>query len=322
MILKNIIDKISLKRYSAKVLLYNGYKILYQGKEDVMRLLKAMHESHRFNSTEQAIINYIMSHSKEIADLSIRELAERTFTSPATIFRFCLKLNLKGYTEFKIKFISEISRTSNIDSPIVGRPITDKNPPESIVKKIAALEIEAIEETKNEMDIAQLTRVAAMIASADTVDFYAFDENYYIAQITAYNFLQIKKNAVVAMAANSQYMHALTCDNSHVAIILSRTGENKRLIDICKILNKRKIKSFLMSPVKNSTLARLADEFLYIADTEEYLDMGTLIFNVGVRYYQDVLFGILLSKNYWDVKCTYNQFEDVFGRTRDPWHLW
>ncbi|WP_196598163.1 MurR/RpiR family transcriptional regulator [Pectinatus frisingensis] len=287
-----------------------------------MRLLKAMKETERFNSTEQSIIKYILIHSKEIADLSIRELAERAFASPAAIFRLCQKLNLKGYTEFKIKFISEINRTSALEYPIKGRPITDKNPPDSIVKKIAALEIESIEETKNEMDIQQLIRVAGFIADAKTVDFYAFDVNYYIAQITAYNFLQIKKNAVVTMAANSQYMRALTCDNTHVAVFLSRTGENKRLIDIAKILQKRKIKSFLLSPVKNSTLAGLIDEFLYIANTEEYLDMGNMIFNVGVRYYQDVLFSILLSQDYWNICRTYTEFEDIFGRLKDSWHLW
>lgn len=159
-----------------------------------MRLLKAMHENDRFNSTERSIIQYIMSHSREVANLSIRELAERTFSSPSTLFRFCQKLNLKGYTDFKIKFMSEINRTSDVEHSLIGRrPITGKNHPEVIVKKIAALEIEAIEETKNEMDITQLSRVANMIADADTVDFYAFDENYYIAQITAYNFIQIKK---------------------------------------------------------------------------------------------------------------------------------
>ena len=87
-------------------------------------------------------------------------------------------------------------------------------------------------------------------------------------------------------------------------------------------MQKRKIKSFLLSPVKNSTLAGLIDEFLYIANTEEYLDMGNLIFNVGVRYYQDVLFGILLSQDYYGIKRTYDQFEDIFGRLKDPWHLW
>ncbi|MBB5335220.1 MurR/RpiR family transcriptional regulator [Pectinatus brassicae] len=287
-----------------------------------MRLLKTMSENERFNSTEQSIIKYILAHSKEISHFSIRDLSERTFSSPATIFRLCQKLNLKGYTDFKIKFISEINRTSDLGRPITGRPITDKNPPDSIVKKIAALEIEAIEETKNEMDTQQLIRIAEKINDAKCIDFYAFDQNYFIAQMTSYNLTQIKKTSIANLAANSQYMQALTCDKDNIAIILSRTGENKRLIDIANILKTRRITSLLLSPAKNSSLAKLTSEFLYVADTKEYLDMGLLIFNTGVRYYLDVIFAMLLSQNYWDIKKTYDNFEDIFGRLKDPWHLW
>lgn len=287
-----------------------------------MRLLKMMQEQERFNSNEQIIIKYILSHSKEMAGLSIRDLAECTFSSSASIFRLCQKLNLKGYTDFKIKFISEINRTTSLGRPVKGRPITEKNPPDMIVKRIAALEIEAVEETKNEMDMSQLIRIAEMLGEANTIDLYAFDQNYFIAQMTTYNFMQIKKHAVVNAATNTQYMQALTSDPSHIAIIISRTGANKRLIDIAKILKNRKVKVILLSPIKNSALSKLSDEVLYIADTKEYLDMGILIFNVGVRYYLDVLFAMMLSENFWDIKNTYDKFEDIFGRLKDPWHLW
>lgn len=288
-----------------------------------MRLLKAMRETKNFSLTEQSIIQYILENPRSVVDLSIRELAEKTFTSPAAIFRLCKKLGLKGYTEFKIKFTSEANRTLEFEKPQGERPITNQDTARSIVKKMAALEIEAIEETKNEMDMAQLVRVSLWLDQARQIDLYAFDENLYIAQMTSYNFLQIGKTVVVNPAANSQYMQALTSEpKTHVAILLSRTGENKRLIDIAKILKKKKVQMILLTPAKDSTLVKLCDEFLYVANTEEFLDMGGLIFSAGVRYYQDVLFGLLLSKHYEQVENIYDCFENIFGRLSDKWRLW
>ena len=43
-----------------------------------MRLLKEMQEQERFSQTESNIIRYIMEHPREIPDLSIRDLSERT----------------------------------------------------------------------------------------------------------------------------------------------------------------------------------------------------------------------------------------------------
>ena len=52
-----------------------------------MRLLKAMREAERFSPTEQSVIDYMLKNPTEIASLSIRELAEKTYSSPAGIFR-------------------------------------------------------------------------------------------------------------------------------------------------------------------------------------------------------------------------------------------
>ena len=113
-----------------------------------MRLLKAMQEAERFSPTEQSVIDYMLKNPRDLATLSIRELAERTFTSPAAVFRLCQKLGLKGYNEFKIRFMSEMGRTEGGHiPPVMRRPITDRDAPPDIVRKMAALEIEAIEES-------------------------------------------------------------------------------------------------------------------------------------------------------------------------------
>ena len=69
--------------------------------------------------------NYILSHKRELADLSIRDLAQRTYSSPAGIFRLCQKLGLKGYNEFKLRFISEVNRTEKASPCREISPLVD-----------------------------------------------------------------------------------------------------------------------------------------------------------------------------------------------------
>lgn len=109
-----------------------------------MRLLKTLSEREKFSAVEQNIIKYILDNPKEIVNMSIRELANKTFTSSAAIFRLCQKCGLKGYTEFKIKFISEVNRTSDfendeLEKPIrdLHRPINGKDDVKSVVRRMA-----------------------------------------------------------------------------------------------------------------------------------------------------------------------------------------
>ena len=289
-----------------------------------MRLLKAMREAERFSSTEQSVIDYMLKNPTEIASLSIRELAERTFTSPAAVFRLCQKLGLKGYNEFKIRFMSEMSRAVQDGSvtAIIRRPITDKDSIGDIVRKMAALEIEAIEETKNEMDLAQLERIARRMAKATVIDIYAYDQNYAIAETAVYNLLQVKRAAVAHNAMNSQFSQALISDKTHFALLISRSGENQRLMRTAKILKERHVPTALLSCQKDAPLAKICDEFLYVANTLDYLDCGGNIFSVGVRYYLDVLFGIFLSRNFQEIEEFYDVFEASIGHPDEKDRLW
>ena len=295
-----------------------------------MRLLKTLSEKEKFSAVEQNIIKYILDNPKEIVNMSIRELANKTFTSSAAIFRLCQKCGLKGYTEFKIKFISEVNRTSDfendeLEKPIrdLHRPINGKDDVKSVVRKMAFLQIEAIEETKNEINYKQLERVADMMNAAGQIVFFGFDLNYYISQSTVYHLVRTGKPAVVYETVNNQVAKAVMFKKEDVAILISRTGENKNLIRISQVLKRKGAKIILLSASRDTLLDKLCDEFIYIANVIDYLSMGGVIFSVGCRYILDVLFGILLSKNYKSVEKFVGEFETLNGKSvHDPNRLW
>ena len=295
-----------------------------------MRLLKTLSEREKFSAVEQNIIKYILDNPKEIVNMSIRELANKTFTSSAAIFRLCQKCGLKGYTEFKIKFISEVNKTSDfendeLEKPIrdLHRPINGKDDVKSVVRKMAFLQIEAIEETKNEINYKQLERVADMMNAAGQIVFFGFDLNYYISQSTVYHLVRTGKPAVVYETVNNQVAKAVMFKKEDVAILISRTGENKNLIRISQVLKRKGAKIILLSASRDTSLDKLCDEFIYIANVIDYLSMGGVIFSVGCRYILDVLFGILLSKNYKSVEKFVGEFETVNGKSvHDPNRLW
>lgn len=295
-----------------------------------MRLLKTLSEREKFSAVEQNIIKYILDNPKEIVNMSIRELANKTFTSSAAIFRLCQKCGLKGYTEFKIKFISEVNRTSDfendeLEKPIrdLHRPINGKDDVKSVVRRMAFLQIEAIEETKNEINYKQLERVADMMNAAGQIVFFGFDLNYYISQSTVYHLVRTGKPAVVYETVNNQVAKAVMFKKEDVAILISRTGENKNLIRISQVLKRKGAKIILLSASRDTSLDKLCDEFIYIANVIDYLSMGGVIFSVGCRYILDVLFGILFSKNYKSVEKFVGEFETVNGKSvHDPNRLW
>lgn len=288
-----------------------------------MNLIKELQGCNNFSQTEREIAKYIIENPDSVTRSNIREFACKIFVSPATISRFCQKLGFKGFNEFKLQFVGDIKNFMIDGKLITQRPITDKDTPKDIVNKMATLQIEAIIETRNAVNLEQLGRISDWIEQAKILDIYAYDQNFALAQAAVYNFLQIQCNASANMALNSQLVQALNSNEDHLGIIISRTGENKRLIRTAQILQERNVKTLLFTTNRQSTLAKICDEFLYVANSPEYLDFGGTIFSVGVRYYLDVIFGLILSRNYSSAENFYNNFEiNYLGRLDNPNRLW
>lgn len=55
------------------------------------------------NETEAYVYNYVVKNTKKVLNASIRELANYTHVSTATIMRFCKKMGCEGFTELKYR---------------------------------------------------------------------------------------------------------------------------------------------------------------------------------------------------------------------------
>ena len=88
------------------------------------------------------------------------------------------------------------------------------------------------------------------------------------------------------------------------------------------MLRARKTPIVLFSVSKNVPLVRFADEYIYVANTIEYLDCGGTVFSIGIRYVMDVLFSLVLAQDFQRIEKNYDQFEDYLGKMDAKDRLW
>ena len=279
-----------------------------------MKIINELNELKRMNkltSTEQGIVNYILTNPEELEKISSRQLAELTYTSPATVVRICQKLGFSGYSEFKIKYLQEVNQTPRMDQINRTNPITSEDSLHRIVNQVAALEITAIEQTKKGIDLDQLNRVSELLNQATCIDFYAFDNNLHLAKNACSHFLYAGKQAVIHDSSNAQFMQAFASVEGHVAIIISRTGENPMLYRIANVLRERKIPLLVLTESRHSSLAKISTEHLYLYNVHRFTDMGTILFQTSVQYLFDLLFAILFSRNFENSVKQNEMYEEI-----------
>ena len=68
----------------------------------------------KLTSTERSVVNYINLNSNKLANMSIVDVAEESFTSPATVSRTIKKCGFEGFSELRYKISAK--EENNIDS--------------------------------------------------------------------------------------------------------------------------------------------------------------------------------------------------------------
>ena len=258
-------------------------------------LVKQLQEQAGFSESECMIAEYLLKNFRMLAGMSTRQLAKDTYTNSAAIVRFSQKLGFGGYTEFKVQFLAEMLQ-------YVNRPhgaellMTDRDSVHSILDKVTSIEIDALKDTRAMLDPSEFMRALHLLSKTEHVDFYAMDNNLDIANMAASSFIMANKCSTVHSVMTMQYLQATGAPKEHIGFFISRTGENRMLLDIARLLKLRGNPILLITASPESTLAALADSVFQVATVKRMEELGPRVFLLGAKYVTDILFALLMTR--------------------------
>ena len=277
-----------------------------------MSLRREMKQKTDFTEREQDICKYILEHPEAVKTMSSRELGAAAFSSAAAVTRFCKKMGCKGYPDFKLRFCSEMNMKEEQEGKL---EIAKRENVVSTLQKTWEIHERALNETRNEISLEQMVRVREMVHKAEYIDFYAYDNNVYLSQYGCSQLFHCGKIANTYTATNIQELMALKSLSNHLAIIITQTGENSRLIAIAKILRKRKVKTIIITTGRDKTISNLGDEMLFAAGADENrvgIDAyWSVCFSASVKFVLDLIFGMEFSYEYEKNMKLNEIYEDI-----------
>ena len=257
-------------------------------------LIQRIREQEDFSETEASIADFLFKNFRRLPGMTTRQLAKETYTSSAAIVRFAQKLGFGGYSEFRVKFLADMMQY--VAQPQKELMLTDRDSVQSLVEKVTNIELDAIRDTHTRLDPAVFVRAFTILNKTNHVDFYATDNNLDIANMAASSFVMANKCSTVHPAMTMQYLQATAAPKTHVGFFISRTGENRMLLDIARILRLRGNSLLLITAASQSSLAELAHVVFPVASVSKMEELGPRVFLTGAKYVIDTLFAVLMTR--------------------------
>lgn len=253
-----------------------------------------------FSDSEKEIARYILNHGDDVLSMSVKQLAQHTYTSPATIVRLCKKIGLDGYNDFKIKYSAELQydlhHTDRID---VNFPFEKEDSYPIICHKLATLSQEVIADTIKLIDFQQLEHIIDLIYQYPTIDIYGSGNSLLAAMSFQHKMMRISRDVNLRVLHGEQIFMSYNTNHDRIAMIISYSGETNEVIQIAQTLKEKKTPLIVLTSIGDNRLSHYADYILNIGSREKiFTKIAPFASQASMEYLMNVIFSGIFQKDY------------------------
>lgn len=225
---------------------------------------------------EKAIIEYIRSTPvSDMLLLSITEFSERVGVGDATMLRFCRKMGLKGYSEFRF-----LLSQSDVD---MGKK--SENDADEIFEDM----VMALKSTHEVLDSNQIEKAAEIILKAEHVYAFGSGNSGVAAQELSNKILRLGVSCECRTDAHFQLIATSLMTKKDALVLFSVSGSTQDMLELAKCASRQGTPLVIVTNYLKSPLAKYATALLYVVAKSAPLDSGSLVTKVSQLYVIDVL---------------------------------
>lgn len=263
-------------------------------------IIDQLQDKNNLTNAEKQLADFTLQNLAEATELSSADFAKKTFTSKATIIRFCKKLGLSGFVEFQKTLVKELAEANRLASILKEEPIDSNTTYSEVITIIPSMYEKAVTETRLSIDKQQLFRILNRLKNTSKIDFYGLGVTHSIAQSAAFKFSTLGVEAEAHSGLNEHYVVATKKKKNRIAILLSFTGANSQLIAIAKYLKRNGTYIIGIGDFSNNELSKYCADYIGIYQKKLVLSMEIITAITATNYIIDVLFVSNLIDHYQD----------------------
>jgi DNA-binding MurR/RpiR family transcriptional regulator len=228
-----------------------------------------------FHASERSIAEAILADPSSVTGMNITQIAELSGTSVASVVRFCKTLSYKGFPEFKMALISQLSsQASSQSSPELDGGISLTDTPEEVIRKVAQSDALAIQTTAQRLDIHSFKETVKAWNQASTIGIVGFASSSYVAMDLQLKLNRLGKNAIAWSDFHTALTSISVLKKGDVLVAISHSGTTTDIIEVMSEFKKRGVCIVLITNALRSPATAIADLKLFTSARETLFRSG------------------------------------------------
>lgn len=255
-----------------------------QEQNGVILKIESLYNS--LTKAEKKVADYVLENAENVIYFSITELAEKCNTGETTIVRFCRRIGLSGFQEFKLNLAKDVIRPETS----IHENVSFDDPLEIQLQKITNENVLAISNTTKLLSLKEIERAVDTIVNAQRIDFYGVGASGYTALDAKYKFMRLGLNVHADLDPHIQAISAANLKEGDVGIGISFSGSTKDTVATCQLAKKSGATVICITNYARSPITTVADIVLLTSAKETPLRSGALTSKIAQLHVLDILY--------------------------------
>jgi DNA-binding MurR/RpiR family transcriptional regulator len=263
-------------------------------------LIEKLRNQETFTTTEKRIADYILQNLTEISKISIKDLAQKTYSSHSAIIRLCKKLGYTGFREFKAAIFEVVYvKLHTIHDVDVNFPFGDTDSPLEIAKIMADLTMNTVQKTLIQLDDQLLKQATDLLAAANRIYLFARGDSQMRARSFQNKLVKLNKVAILAEEYADEAWNATNLTSEDCAIFISYSGTVPLYKKMMRYFYERQVPTLLLTGNARSPLITFATlPIITIQEEYDFAKVATFSSQTAFEYLLGTLFATLYARDY------------------------
>ena len=238
--------------------------------------------------------------------MTSRELARLTYSNPTSILRLSRKFGYANFNDFKFDIVLKLR---DMHMPKVELNANDSGL--ECINKTAQLYDNVITRTKNNLSLTQYDQMIQALNNCNGIDIIATDMNSDIAHYAEHILMPIGKPVHVYENQDLQVHASLNIPQTHVVILVTKTGFKRHILDNARILFRRGITTIAITPEDKGPLSKCCTYIIKAETSETFVKLRDVIFSIfsiSTKFIFDLFYTSLFAINYENTLKSYESY--------------
>lgn len=246
----------------------------------------------QLSETEQRIADFILKNAADITQLSVRDIAQRSNTSGATVSRFVRHIGFDTFSELRLALARDDARDEVLTKNV------DKISPDNIegsVDFILTTRIQELRGTASQLSSEIVTKALSLISSSDTILFAAVGNSIPVCANTAFKLGQIGIRAYCPTTTESMVLASISLKRNDLLILVSTSGYSKRLEVIVDNAEDGGAPIILVTANPEAVLAARCTLVIQTISREQVISGTQFPSHIAMNFVLETLFSLVLA---------------------------